>query len=148
MAYPGEELAAAAHNVLTQLGDVGVSEFALLPSDDVAPIPVLRWALDHYRSTAIAQGTMPLEAISAFIRAVYFSALLGIGMLIWRRRPGGSAELNFVLVLLAGIVANAVIAGAISGVFDRYQGRVAWLALLGFLALAAQERRRGLPINP
>ena len=148
MAYPLEELAAAAHNVLTQLGDVGVSEFALLPSDDVAPIPILRWALDHYRSTAIANGAMPLQAISAFMRAVYFSALLGIGMLIWRRRPGGGAELSFVLVLLAGMVANAVIAGAISGVFDRYQGRVAWLALFGFFVLAAQERRRGLPVKP
>jgi hypothetical protein len=51
-----------------------------------------------------------------------------------------------VLVLLAGIVANAVISGAISGVFDRYQGRVAWLALFGFLVLAARERRRRLPL--
>jgi hypothetical protein len=88
-AYPLEVSQAAARNVLTQLGDVGITEFALLPTDDVAPIPMLRWALDHYRSTAIAGGTMPLQAISAWMRAVYFSALLGIGLLIWRRRPGG-----------------------------------------------------------
>lgn len=147
-AYPLEELAAAARNVVTQLGDVGVSEFALLPSDAVAPIPMLAWALDHYRTTAIARGALPLQAISAIMRAVYFAALLGIGLLIWRRKPGPAAELRFAVLLLAGILANAVVSGAISGVFDRYQGRVAWLALLGFLALAAQERRSGLPVRP
>ena len=77
MAYPLEELAAAAHNVLTQLGDVGVSEFALLPSDDVAPIPILRWALDHYRSTAIANGAMPLDADCRWSQSNRWTAVAG-----------------------------------------------------------------------
>ena len=48
-AYPLEEAAAAARNVMVQLGDVGVGEFAWCRSDPVAPVPMLRRALDHYR---------------------------------------------------------------------------------------------------
>ena len=46
--------------------------------------------------------------------------------------------MRFVLLLLTGIAANAVVSGAIAGVFDRYQGRVAWLASLGFAVLLAK----------
>ena len=52
---------------------------------------------------------------------------------------------RFVLLLLTGIAANALVSGAISGVFDRYQGRVAWLASLGFAVLLVKmlnERRQ------
>ncbi len=148
-AYPGEEAAAAAGNVLHQLGDVGVSEYGLVPKDEVAPIPMLAWALDHYAKTGIAQGWMPLDEISVLMRSVYFAALVGIGMMLWQRGRGAvpkdSDEVRFVLLLLIGIAANAVVSGAISGVFDRYQGRVAWLASLGFAVLLVKmlnERRQ------
>ena len=138
-AYPGEEAAAAIRNVMRQLGDVGVSEYGLVPKDEVAPIPMLAWALDHYAKTGIAQGWMPLAEISVLMRSVYFAALVGIGMMLWQRGRGSlsrdSDEVRFVLLLLIGIATNAVVSGAISGVFDRYQGRVAWLASLGFAVL-------------
>jgi len=138
-AYPAEEAAAAAGNVMRQLGDVGVSEYGLTPKDEVAPIPMLAWALDHYAKTGIAQGWMPLAEISVLMRSIYFAALVGIGMMLWQRGRGGvpkdSDAVRFVLLLLAGIAANALVSGAIAGVFDRYQGRVAWLASLGFAAL-------------
>jgi hypothetical protein len=147
-AYGGEEAAAAARNVMRQLGDVGVSEYGLTPKDEVAPIPMLAWALDHYAKSAIAQGWMPLMEISVLMRSVYFAALVGIGMMLWQRGrgqlPKDSDEVGFVLLLLIGIAANALVAGAISGVFDRYQGRVAWLASLGFAVLLVKmlnERR-------
>jgi hypothetical protein len=147
-AYPLEEAAAAARNVMVQLGDVGVGEFALVPSDPVAPVPILRPALDQYRMSAIAEGWMPLTEISVLMRGVYFAALVGIGTLLWRRPRGpaqGDPDVRFVLLLLTGIAANAVVSGAIAGVFDRYQGRVAWLASLGFAVLLAKmlkARRR------
>ncbi len=140
-AYPMEEARAAARNVLMQLSDVGVAEFGLVPKDDIAPIPALRLTLDRYQSTAIAQGRMPLVPFSIFMRGIYFAALVGIGILLLRRKhgmPAGDPDLHFVILLLTGIVANAVVTGAVSGVFDRYQGRVAWLASLGFAVLVAK----------
>ncbi len=138
-AYGGEEAAAAAGNVMRQLGDVGVSEYALTPKDNVAPIPMLAWALDHYAKTGIAEGWMPLMEISVLMRSIYFAALVGIGMMLWQRGRApmskDNGEARFVLLLLIGIAANALVAGGISGVFDRYQGRVAWLASLGFTVL-------------
>ena len=138
-AHGAEEAAAAAGNVMRQLGDVGVSEYGLTPKDDVSPVPMLAWALDHYAKTGIAQGWMPLMEISVLMRSVYFAALVGIGMMLWQRgrahMPKDSDEVGFVILLLIGIATNAVVAGAISGVFDRYQGRVAWLASLGFAVL-------------
>lgn len=138
-AYGGEEAAAAAGNVMRQLGDVGVSEYALTPKDNVAPIPMLAWALDHYAKTGIAEGWMPLMEISVLMRSIYFAALVGIGMMLWQRGRApmskDNGEVRFVLLLLIGIAANALVAGGISGVFDRYQGRVAWLASLGFTVL-------------
>jgi len=108
----------------------------------VAPIPMLAWALDHYRATGIAKGWMPLAEISVFMRSIYFAALVGIGMMLARRGRGGialdSPEARFVLLLLTGIAVNALVSGAVSGVFDRYQGRVAWLASLGFAVLLAK----------
>jgi hypothetical protein len=148
-AYPLEQLGATVRNVMTQLGDVGVSEYGLLPTDTIAPIPMLRWALDHYAASGIAQGWMPLDAISAMMRAVYFASLVGIGTLLWQKRSGpvlARPSVRLVVLLLVGVVANAIVSGAIAGVFDRYQGRVAWLAPLGFLVLLAmmlKERSRG-----
>jgi hypothetical protein len=34
------------------------------------------------------------------------------------------------VILVVGVVANAFATGALSGVFDRYQARIAWLVLL------------------
>jgi hypothetical protein len=146
-AYPLEQAAATARNVMTQLGDVGVSEYGLLPTDTIAPIPMLHWALDHYAASGIAEGWVPLAAISALMRAVYFSALIGIGTFLWRRRGGAAAEVHLVLLLLVGIAANAIVSGAIAGVFDRYQGRVAWLAPLGFVVLLALMLKEKRPAN-
>jgi hypothetical protein len=149
-AYPLEQAAATARNVMTQLGDVGVREYGLLPTDTIAPIPMLRWALDRYATSGIAERWMPLDAISAMIRAVYFAALVGIGTLLWRRRGGpalASPPVRLVLLLLAGIATNAIVSGAIAGVFDRYQGRVAWLASLGFVVLLAMMLKEKRPQN-
>jgi hypothetical protein len=59
--------------------------------------------------------------------------------MLWQRGRAhlapDSDAVRFVLLLLIGIAANALVSGAISGVFDRYQGRVAWLASLGFAVL-------------
>ena len=46
------------------------------------------------------------------------------------------------VLLLAAVVVNAAVCGALSGVFPRYQARIVWLAPLAALLLAAADRRR------
>ena len=149
-AYPLTELKAALGNAAAQFATVGVSEFALAPHDDVAPIPMLRWALDRYETTAIAEGRMPLAAISLMMELVYFAALIGVAVLLWRLWRHRGAETAFAAMLVVGILANAAVSGVISGVFDRYQGRVVWLAALALLVLAGQwwrARQNGVSQN-
>ena len=131
---------AAIANAFRQFADVGVSEFALVPRDDVVPIRFLNYAMDRYQKSAIASGRMPLAGISLLMRAVYFAALLGAAALMLSRRRA-PPKLTFVLILFLGLVVNAAVSGAISGVFDRYQGRVAWLAAFALAALWAAPRR-------
>jgi hypothetical protein len=48
------------------------------------------------------------------------------------------------LALVVAVLANALAAGALSGVHDRYQARIAWLLPLGaWLAWRASGFRRG-----
>ena len=139
--YPVAEAEAAVSNIWHQFWDVGVNEFALAPTDNMAPIPLLHPILAAYAASAIAQGQMPLAAISFLMRAIYFASLFGLAVAMAWRTPksgGDSPVFRFATLLLAGIVANAIVSGAISGVFDRYQGRVAWLAPLALLALTAK----------
>ena len=133
---PAGVAVAAVKNAFRQFADVGVGELATLPHDDVQPIRYLRYGLERYGHSAIAQGRMPLSALSAMMRAVYFASLLGALTLLFRRRADKDV-FTFTLLLFLGLAANAIVSGAISGVFDRYQGRVAWLAAFALAALLA-----------
>src|SRR5437016_1172050 len=53
------------------------------------------------------------------------------------RRRLGSIDKAAIAVAAIGLLANAAVCGILSGVTDRYQGRVAWvLPALGFIILA------------
>ncbi|MEL6062495.1 MULTISPECIES: hypothetical protein [unclassified Methylobacterium] len=54
------------------------------------------------------------------------------------------------MLIVTGVILNAVICGAISGVFARYQARVIWLIPLLALLIAAwhQQNRRAQPHDP
>ena len=60
---------------------------------------------------------------------------------LWRRQPDLAWPAGFVLVALAG---NAFICGVLSNPHDRYQSRIAWLALL--VAAIALLRQRAGPV--
>jgi hypothetical protein len=135
--FPFEQIKHSAGNTLRQFVTVGVTEFSIIPTDEVAPINRYRSALTNYASSAVAERRMPLEAISLMMVITYVLSLLGV---LWIMATTDKREYNppikwFVTVLLVGLVQNAFICGAISGVFDRYQGRVAWLAPLALIAL-------------
>ncbi|WP_083747763.1 hypothetical protein [Teichococcus deserti] len=58
--------------------------------------------------------------------------MLGLAGLLWAlRRPGGRLRLGFVLLVLVGVMGNAVATGALSKPHHRYQARVAWLLPFG-----------------
>jgi hypothetical protein len=59
--------------------------------------------------------------------------------------PAGLTE--FSLVVAVGIVANAFVTGALSGVYDRYQARLIWLVPFVFATSVAVSLRRQLPAH-
>jgi hypothetical protein len=140
--YPLMEAKAEVVNVVRQVFDAGVEEFALLPQDRIAPIAALRPVIAAYGQSAIAKGTMPLSAISFVMQLIYVTALAGLCTALTMRAVKGPGA-RFAVAVLVGVLANAIVSGAISGVFDRYQGRVAWLVPLALAVLMARPENSG-----
>lgn len=68
---------------------------------------------------------------------VYLAFVASIAFLIGFRRRLERIEVAAVGVAVVGLLANAAVCGILSGVTDRYQGRVAWiLPALAFIILA------------
>lgn len=88
-----------------------------------------------------ARGTLP-EAV-AWLAPLHAAALLAalplICLALWQR--DGRTRVWFAAAVVVGVVANATATGGLSGVFPRYQARVAWL--LPVLATMLLLRRRG-----
>lgn len=140
--HPVQQLLATAKGILRQFTTVGVTELGLIPSDDANPIAILRPVMENYRASAIATGkSVPLAVISATMLAVYIASFMG-SLLLFRRHASAAPAHRLAAILLVGVGANAIVCGAISGVFDRYQGRVAWLALMALAVLLANALHR------
>jgi hypothetical protein len=107
---------------------------------------------------------MDSEAANVFFTtlthaSVGASLLLAAGV-AWRRRraaPGrpafdGPASFDdFAVLVLAGVLANAVVCAALAGALERFQSRVIWLVPfigLAWLALALQRRRSAALVDP
>lgn len=136
--YPGEQIVVTAKNVLRQFVTVGVGEFRLVPRDSLGSIAALRPAMARYRASPIAGDKASLlDTLSTIMLIAYIASLAGAAWLLLRGYTGASPAHRLAVVLMLGIGANAAVCGAISGVFDRYQGRVSWLALMAFAILLA-----------
>jgi hypothetical protein len=131
-------------NVIRQFFCVGVNELGNVRG--LAPDMAIsfRDALTAYPTTAVGQRTMPLGAISWMMLVTYLLGLMGlvattVAFAARRRTVWAPAKVG-IGALLLGLIFNAVLSGAVSGVFDRYQGRVAWLVVFAVLvALAGQS---------
>jgi hypothetical protein len=143
--FPLSQASLSLRNAARQFADVGVSEFGLAPAMKTPDTTSLRPNLDSYQSTPVARGTMPLSAISLMMAIVYWvSLLVGTAIAVLRPRTIGTLP----AILAAGLVANAAVCGALAGVFDRYQGRIVWLAPLFLIAvLRAAAQDFGLPLR-
>jgi hypothetical protein len=74
---------------------------------------------------------------------VLLLALPLLGLAGWRAwGAGNAAALAFLGFVLVGVVANAAATGGLSGVFPRYQARIAWLLPVAALLLLVPTPRR------
>jgi hypothetical protein len=150
-----EQLGKSVAGVFRQIASVGVTEYAVMPQDSRTTL--LHPDIQAYRAgSGIAQDTMPLRLFSGLMLASYAlggAALAVLATRLHRRtdadqRPDAWPTRLFEATLLVvfAVLLNGAVCGAISGVFDRYQGRVAWLIPLFALAILIQLR--GAPTQP
>lgn len=90
------------------------------------------------------RGTLDLSGLERAERAaVVLGALAAAALLLRRARDRRGADARaLAAVLLAGVVANAAVCGALSSPNGRYQSRVAFLVPLAALLLAAARTGR------
>jgi hypothetical protein len=139
---PLAEITAIVHDVATQLGCFGLAEFDYRDGhtffEDRVPQPYLA-AMQRSRAW---NGVIPVRLFTTLVLVVAIASTIYVaGALISPRHDRKLAR--FVEVLLLGVVLNAVICGAISGPYDRYQARVIWL--VPFAAMLLYQQRRPEP---
>lgn len=127
--YPFTQLKVSTGNFLRQLADVGVTEYGLAVDVPPGEEPGMETILENYKTSRVAEGTMPLDGLSIVMLAAYLAGFAGlIALLLSQSRANLPRQMwEIAAVLVAGVVINAAVSGVIAGVFDRYQGRVAWL---------------------
>lgn len=143
-AYPGAVLQAAAANTLRQLGLVRVGDALVASHLDVALLPRLELYFPPREAAAYRaslQAEDRLAAVAAPFAPLHLAVLLaGVAGSLWtaiaRRGPVG----GLAVLVLAALLANAAATGALSGPHDRYQARIAWLAVLPPLLAYAARR--------
>lgn len=105
---------------------------------DVAPVWSEGWLAGPIGWPAGLIGWLaPLHA-AALLLALPLLAFGG-----WRAwKAGDGLALAFIAFILAGLVGNAVATGGLSGVFPRYQARIAWLLPVAAVFLLMIPRKR------
>lgn len=151
LARPGMQIRATLHNTLRQLGLVGVEEFVWrerIRRGFAARFPT---QLDELNRTRLpGTGEAWLVVANWVMGTVLALSLLLIAARLLRPgaiRADGSAESRearretaWLLLLLGGVVVNAVISGALSEPHARYGARVIWLLPMAAALLAAAHR--------
>jgi hypothetical protein len=144
-AYPLHQMVASFSNLMAQFSTVGVTEYALGPNPGRYVSPRLSGLIERYEASLAGRGLWPFNALSQIMTIVYFASLALLLALLVRRgrsRWRDDPQLAIIGWVLLGLIVNAAVSGVIGGVFDRYQGRVAWLVPLMAVAALAQLRHR------
>ena len=161
--------AVAARPVAASVEAAGYSlrQLVFAGMDDFAQRVPTRWRIDAslqpamavYPSSGIVAGDFPLHGVSAVTEGVYLAALavlLAAAAVLARpawfgRRAVAAADrrrVAAVVLIVAGIAVNAAVSGTLSGLQDRYTGRIAWLAALAAAALVAEGLAVTAPAGP
>src|SRR5439155_11648961 len=116
LAYPVEQVRRSSTNIVRQLFEFG-------PGDLVFGV-----RMTGGEDPSFAQAGPDRPTLKAVGRAlVYSSFFASILLLFTFRQRLTSSEVAAVSVAAIGLLANAAVCGILSGVTDRYQGRVAWV---------------------
>ncbi len=130
-------------NALRQLGMVRIGD-TLTPAflnHTVRPRLVQAfpaWEVASYDQGLQRAGLLP-ERAAPLIWPQPWLLLLALPFLLlgwWQaHRAGDQRRLGLILCILVGVSGNALATGALSGAYDRYQARIAWLLPLGAVLL-------------
>lgn len=149
-ARPVDAVVEAMRGGIVQLFTVGMDDFALgIPATTVIDAR-LAPAMAVYPDSAIAHRTFPLDRLRTLAVVLYLTGAAAIiAVLITARERLPHPDRNdrqriklLLAVLVGGAVTNAMVSGMLSGVFERYQGRIAWLLPFGAVILWQAQRRR------
>ncbi|BDG74232.1 hypothetical protein [Roseomonas fluvialis] len=84
----------------------------------------------------------PLALLHALVLLATLPVLLAAGWRTWR--AGDAVRVGLLAAVLVGVVGNAAATGGLSGVFPRYQARIAWLLpVVALLLLLLPQRPAG-----
>lgn len=128
--YPLRQIAATSANAARTLLHLGVGSYAYpidITEDQQGRLAPLRRA---YRNSAFSRHKFPVRAISRWMKLVLAGCAFLLFILACRRPDslfGGDPSATTRLLLLMGFAANGVVFGTLSGVSDRYQGRILWV---------------------
>ncbi len=141
--YPGWQAQAALGNAARQFATAGLTQFEIQPHvlDDATRLGY-GGEVARYRQGGIAKGDFPLETLSSIWAVSYGLSILCVVLLLVLGRGGQVSRLDpripeTAALIVVALAINAVINGTFSGPFDRYQGRVSWLAVFALLLLLA-----------
>lgn len=151
-AYPLHQIGASLGNLVAQFWLVGVTEYAQGPRPGPNAKPALAVLLERYEASMAGHQGWPFGIASLLMKITYVGSLAVLLVALWRLAGTGwrqQPQLAIIGWIMLGLVVNAAVSGVIGGVFDRYQGRVAWLVpLVAAAALAMVRRHRTAMIDP
>ena len=114
--YPGHQMRRSVTNTFRQL-------FAFGP-DDLS----FGFELVGRQDPTVVNVSPDRPALKSYGRLLIYSGFFAAIMLLFAvRRKLQPVEIVAVIVVSVGLLANAAVCGILSGVTDRYQGRVAWV---------------------
>jgi hypothetical protein len=152
--YPGAMARATIADVMQQMVKAGLYEFNW-PQErrtemELRLPPAYR---QEFRNSAAYRDTMPARGFEIIQGVTVIVASLALLAILVRPSLRGvlAGEQKYMLTLVVlGIIANAVICGALSGPHDRYQARVVWLIPFAVLSAAFalwQHRQQKSPLR-
>lgn len=139
--YPGMQLSMSASNFLRQFGSFGLASVNFKGALTVGSMGRIE--------LADVSGDWPRLRTWA-TAAIYLTTAGTLLMLLLLRRHLTRLEASALLVVTSGLVANAAVCGILSGVADRYQGRVMWtmpVLLMVILLRVRSDGDEGLPLK-
>lgn len=140
--YPVEQLTASLHAATRQLRMIGLLEFNYLSRRDAILHKVPYPEAEKHKNTLAFKGEMPTAPTEAL---TYASLAVALALIFfgWPRlvsRDTGKLSIigSVMLMIIAGLLINSLICGALSTPHDRYAARVIWLLPLATLLLAVE----------